>query len=96
MEKSKKVGHYVVKVDEFLGKGAFAATYRAYKDKNYKHPYACKVISKSEVKEFLKSDINYFIKRVQEEYRALQSLKHEGIVSFEDFEETGNNIYLFF
>lgn len=36
------------------------------------------------------------MKRVQEEYKALQSLKHPNIVQFLDVEETTNNLYLFF
>ena len=34
-EKSKKIGNYVIRMEECLGKGAFATTYKAYKDKNF-------------------------------------------------------------
>jgi hypothetical protein len=53
-------------MDECLGKGGFAATYKAYKDKNYNEPYACKIIQKQDIEKVLQANLNYFIKRVQE------------------------------
>ena len=95
-EKNKKVGNYAIKMDTCLGRGGFATTYMAFKDKNYQEPYACKVIQKKDIQKLLQNDLNYFIKRVQEEYKALQNLKHPNIVQFMDVEETTNNLYLFF
>jgi serine/threonine protein kinase len=95
-EKNKKVGKYGIRMEECLGRGAFASTYKAYKDKNYSEPFACKLIKKQDIEKLLQNEHNYFIKRVQEEYRALQKLKHPNIVQFLDVEETSNNLYLFF
>ena len=64
-EKNKKIGQYVIKMDVCLGRGGFAATYKAYKDKNYNEPFACKIIQKQDIEKVLQSDLNYFIKRVQ-------------------------------
>jgi hypothetical protein len=33
-------------MDVCLGSGAFAATYKAFRDKNYTEPFACKIIHK--------------------------------------------------
>lgn len=71
-------------MDECLGRGGFAATYKAYKDKNFNEPYACKLIQKQDIEKVLQSSLNYFVNRVQEEYKALQSLKHPNIVQFLD------------
>lgn len=68
----------------------------AFRDKNYNDPIACKVIQKKDIEKLLKDELKYFIKRVQEEYKALQNLKHPNIVQFLDVEETTNNLYLFF
>jgi len=54
-EKNKKVGNFNIKMDDCLGRGGFAATYKAYKDKNYNEPYACKVIQKKDIENVLKT-----------------------------------------
>jgi serine/threonine protein kinase len=54
------------------------------------------VIQKQDIEKVLKAELSYFVKRVQDEYKALQSLKHPNIVYFLDIEETANNLYLFF
>jgi hypothetical protein len=64
-EKNKKVGNYYIKMDECLGRGGFATTYKAYRDKNYNEPFACKVIQKQDIEKVLQSNLPYFIKRVQ-------------------------------
>lgn len=94
-EKNKKVGSYSIRMDNCLGQGGFAATYLAFKDKNLQEPIACKIIQKKDIEKLLQ-DSNYFIKRVQDEYKALKNLKHPNIVEFKDVEETTNNLYLFF
>lgn len=45
-EKNKKIGQFTIKMDDCLGKGAFAATFKAFRDKNYNEPFACKIIQK--------------------------------------------------
>ncbi len=85
-EKNKKIGNYTIKMDACLGRGGFAATYMAFKDKNYNEPYACKIINKKDMEKLLQNEVHYFIKRVQEEYKALQNLKHPNIVQFLDVE----------
>jgi hypothetical protein len=34
-EKNKKVGQFTIKMDDCLGRGGFATTYKAFRDKNY-------------------------------------------------------------
>lgn len=94
-ENKKKIGRFTVMMSESLGKGSFGTTYKAYAGKDYDHPFACKVIDKNEVKQ-MGNDSDYFILRIREEFKALQSLKHTNIVKFEDSEETKNNLYMFF
>jgi hypothetical protein len=48
-EKNKKVGNYIIKMENCLGRGGFAATYMAFKDKNYNEPIACKIIQKKDI-----------------------------------------------
>jgi hypothetical protein len=62
---NKKVGNYYIKMDECLGRGGFAAAYKAYRDKNFNEPFACKVIQKQDIGKVLQSNLAYFIKRVQ-------------------------------
>ena len=65
-EKNKKVGNYLIRMEQCLGRGGFATTYKAYKGKNYSEPYACKVIKKQDIEKLLQNELSYFIKRVQE------------------------------
>ena len=48
-EKNKKVGSYLIRMEQCLGRGGFATTYKAFKDKNFNEPYACKVIKKQDI-----------------------------------------------
>ena len=48
-ERNKKVGKYIIKMDSCLGRGAFASTYKAFKDKDLSTPFACKIIMKKDI-----------------------------------------------
>ena len=89
--KYKKIDNYVFDPQErFLGKGAFAAVYKAYDENNDQKEVASKIISAA----MLTENADQYAQFMRE-IEILRQIKGDNIVHLLDVKRTPNNLYIF-
>jgi len=86
----KKVGKYILCLDDKLGEGVFGMVYKGYEINNPSNQVAIKQVNIN----VSEQDLKALKKLLETEVMVMMSLSHENIIKFEDVSITSNNIYI--